>query len=457
MLDWLLQKELGFLSSREVILLAIAVCSFVFFVIRIPDLKFSILNMLRIFFSGRIQVVYFSSLVYITLCVILLKNLGLWQTFELKDTIMWAVSSSSLILKTFINVKNSRHLKSLVTDQLKVFAIVEYFITFYTMPIWAECLLQPTLLLLSIVRITKDQTVKNISDKAFQIIGTLIVIYGLIQLLQDLKYFLNQESLYSFLLPISLLVLYIPFIYFAFSWSRYESIFTSAHFKIKNKDLMWYFKKKSILTAKLDTVLVDRINTQVQIFGIDSKNDIDNLMHQVKCDALNEKNPPVIASDKGWSAWNALHYLQEYNLKITSYSKVFEDEDGHNYHASACKQLIEDTRYRANNVSYYLNGEKDVAKELKLHCYVDSNRVISETREMLAEIVSHLYLSAMDVELDSKYVKRVKKGKDFNFEVENIEVTFIKHYPSPPSKLPYYLKFNLKVNPLDASRTPVVS
>ena len=448
MFNFLFSTKISVFSSREFAFLLTA-CVIAFFALCKKEVKSSAISLMSSLFKSNIQLVFWSSVFYIAICVWMLKTLGLWTTNDFKDTLVWTLSSSTVLIGQITSLTSSRDFQKFFLRQFQLFALVEYVIMFYSMPFIVEILLQPVLFLLIIINNLTQDTKKEKSLHDFYSVilnffGLLIIVYSVVQLVYNYKIFASRQTLYSFLLPYVLLFLYLPYLWSIYRWAKWETFCSVLPLHVSNKALLSYIKRKASAFL-LDTVLLDRLLQQIQISSVKSKQDVDKVIAELRHNAKNEKKPPEVQLDLGWSPWIAIHSLEEDGLNIISYSKIDDSESSCNYFSFSCKTLCKDPRYNENNLSYYINGEKNFATELKLHCHVSTNRVIGNTRRQLSEIASNLYHKAMSKTLHKHYVKKIRRGKSFSYSTQHVQVSFKKDYSNSLERVPYYLKFELKL------------
>ena len=201
----------------------------------------------------QLIILYFAILIYCSIIVYVLYQWNFWQCSFLKDTIMWIVLSGFGMLIRHEHKNGFRHyLKNYFWDAISVTAIVIFISSAYTFNIWFELISVPVLFMFGGAQIYAESSQQPDHKRVAKFLQGIFVAYGLVAIsfslygvIGEFREFFTTETLRNFLLPIVLLIAFIPF-YYAFTlYSIYEVVFVQLKWPIRNKvSLVKYLKRK---------------------------------------------------------------------------------------------------------------------------------------------------------------------------------------------------------------------
>lgn len=281
----MLKEILDIFSNRE-----IATILWVSFFLLISMVSFSIressANLLRIFFDWKIQKFIIISAIYLFLIVLLLDTFCFWEISMLKDTIFWFFFTSLIVLhKSVDQSKNEKIFGVLLVENFKTIVVVEYVVNLYDFNLTFELIFVPLILLLTLI----DSVIKsvNIEKKTIELSSLFIFIVAITSILLTIKVFrnniseyLNLATLKSFLLPIILTCIFLPYAYFIALFANYETTFVIINMNLKNKKLRSFAKRRLLIRANFSIKRINRLSDQVKYFYISiDKNEIKKLLN----------------------------------------------------------------------------------------------------------------------------------------------------------------------------------
>lgn len=224
-------------------------------------------TVIPILFCRKIIVFSFIFITFLLFALYLLKWTAFWDSSMLKDTILWVVFVElPLFGKSIEKAKDNRFFYDLVIDNLKLFALFEFFISFWTFDLWLELIAIPATVLISALctlasREKQHRPAKTFFDMLMAIWGMIIIIHAISSTAKHPETFFIWNTLKSLILPVLLLVLNLPVIYGLALYSGYEQLFI----KIKNgaKD-KWKMKLQFFCFAGFSLSRVSAIRRNLQ-------------------------------------------------------------------------------------------------------------------------------------------------------------------------------------------------
>lgn len=277
-------------STRELAIVLWVVIAFAVCVIWKKTRK-NIWDVIKSAFCKKFVQLYLCIVAYSALIIYVLSLLKYWDWLLLKDSILSMIFIALVsCFKIILNKDRVRFLKELIIDAIKWTAIVQFVTSTYNFNFFVEFIVLFILFFIGCLSAVAERDEKN--KAVVKLCNALLIIYGLIsiifslnQAIHDYQNFITVATLKSFLLPIIMSLLYLPFIYFFAMHCLYEEIFMRLKFVVrKDKKLLRYFKLKTKLNfcfrlRKLESFRVSALFTR-ELFT--SKQDIDNFFNEIK-------------------------------------------------------------------------------------------------------------------------------------------------------------------------------
>lgn len=219
----------SFFSTRELALL-IWITLFVGAMSASTNLRQSMLDMLRSIFATKIGGILLIMIVYVGLVVCMLSGVGLFNYSLVKDLIFWFFSFAIVSFFTINKANTNSYFKGILIDCFRWTLFVEFLVNFYTFSFLAEVILLPILGLFFLVH-AYAQTNKehaattNVLTNILSVIGWGYFFFALYKTITDYKALFSMPTLFSFLLPVLLTILLIPFLYLVAVYMSYELLF----------------------------------------------------------------------------------------------------------------------------------------------------------------------------------------------------------------------------------------
>lgn len=276
-------------NNREI---ATAIWLLVIFVFLLSkrDIRRSLFGVVKAFFQIRILTLVVLMMVYTTGIVILLNKVNLWETSLLKDSILWFFTGMVMAFKYIPSKADENFFREIIVDNLKVVVIITFLVNTYTFSLIGELILIPiitTIILFEAVAQT-DEKFSPIAKlmRAFQIIiGSLILVYALSKAISDYRNLATLDTLRSFLLPILLSILFLPFMYFFKLFASYGKLFVWLNLGFeKSKKLKRYAKWEIIKHCRLSLEKIEKASNMsiYNLMQIKSEDDVTEMVRVYK-------------------------------------------------------------------------------------------------------------------------------------------------------------------------------
>ncbi|RXJ90745.1 hypothetical protein CRV01_06235 [Arcobacter sp. CECT 8983] len=231
--------------------------------------------LLRTLFAKPIFITILLFTLYISLEVILLAKIGYWELYLLKDTIIWSLTAFALILNHRAIVAKDNFLKKIIMDNIKILTIFQFIVNFYSFNYIVElCVVTLATLIVGMqaaVKLGPSKEGSELNEKVLNttlsILGGFLLYFTINELLDNPTHFFLVSTLKSFLLPVLLIILYIPFYYLIIIYSKYELINATVDRLIKDTTLSKYLKKLIFKKSLLRYSKLKTIHPQIYLFN----------------------------------------------------------------------------------------------------------------------------------------------------------------------------------------------
>lgn len=237
----------------------------------------SLVPIVKILTSKMFLIVFSLIGAYLFGIILLLKNLEVWQTSNLKDVLFWLFSVGLILVFKINDAKSNAYFKDIFFSAIKWTIVLEFVVNLYSFSLFMEIIILPVLVLLAMTQAVaemneKNQVVSKLLQNVIAIAGLSIFSFSLYKTIINFEALLTFQSLISFLLPSTITILFIPFLYLLALYSTYESYFIHLDFMTVKKDKVKETKKQifRIANINLDKLLRIRKNFEKRVFYDDT-------------------------------------------------------------------------------------------------------------------------------------------------------------------------------------------
>lgn len=257
----------------------------------LSKLRKSLVPIFKILTSKMFLIIFSLIGAYLYGIILLLKNLEVWQTSNLKDVLFWLFSVGLILVFKINEAKSNAYFKGIFLSAIKWTIVLEFIVNLYSFSLFKEIIILPILVFLAMTQAVaemdeKHKVVSKFLKNVIAIAGLSIFSYSLYKTIVNFDDVLTFQNLVSFLLPSTITVLFIPFVYFLALYSTYESYFIHLDFMTVKKDKVKETKKLILRIANinLDKLLRIKKNFEKKVFydDTDLKSYIHNISKQSK-------------------------------------------------------------------------------------------------------------------------------------------------------------------------------
>lgn len=439
------------LNNREwsIVIWSLITFSFLYFNPRFKDARNSFNQVLSILKSKPMIIVISLMISYVSLVIICLALMDIWEFEHIKITLIWFLSVACL---SFFKLEKYRgdgeFYKEFCLSNLRLIAIIHFIIGIYTFNIYVELALVPIIVfmaaLLAVAQMNKEHhSVATLVSNILSIYGLGLVGYTASMVINNFDSFANISNVYDFLVPSLLTILYLPFIYFMLTYTTYERLNLRLKAFIKNPELVKYAKYYAFWKFHFRFRLLDRWIKSLAFLSINSKDDIKQSIRQMYSLVNIERNPPPINTNRGWSPYGALTFIKDEGIIAENYHHIFYDE----WVAESKYTKTSEDSHIQNTVIYYVRGNATIATSLELNFMMRSLDTLAVGHEQLLYYAKALVSKALDRDMPDKIEKAIMAGTPSTFNIGHYEVLLIKEEWGNKALSGYDLEFCIRLNP----------
>jgi len=414
------------INNRELALLIWIVVFVIGVTIYKPTRK-TIPGLLKAVFQTKLIMIYGIMAVYTAGMVYFLFKYNLWDSSQIKNTVLWFLTVGLVSLNDMTSNKQINFFKKTIVDILGVTAIVQFVTGVYTFSFIAEFILIPIAALIGGMIAFAGSNPQHAAAK--KLLNGLLILTGLYtvgftiyKISTDFKTFASRGTLNDFLIPGALSLMFVPLVYVLALYASREVAFVGLGNTLSPKlvreakwhTLFYFFFNKQDLQRWKRLVFSQNIQTSKEV------RDSIKLIQKLK---RIEKTPPIVPVDKGWSPYKAKEVLTGEGIITSHYQPAFEDE----WHASSNYFKLNDD-ILANKIAYYITGNFEAAQDLKLVLDVTHPAKATDAHLKLFRCAKHLYKFAFNQDLPRNIADAIMRGQKKSVELEGKTVSVQKKY-----------------------------
>jgi len=237
------------MTSRETAT-AIWLFFLLIFVLRNKVLREGLGAVLTVIFRGPVRRWSILLCLYVILLCIGLSELGLWNSGDLKATLIWLPTAGLyMVYRTGFEQPEPRQLISRIfREGFKLSVILEFLISNFTFPFLVEFCLVPMAAFLAFIAAPgkvddpRARLAERFADNALTLVGLGLLLHATIQTALNWHEVWQSPTALALLLPILLSILTIPFLWALLTYMSYQDAFLRVRMLLKDSKLPRCFK-----------------------------------------------------------------------------------------------------------------------------------------------------------------------------------------------------------------------
>lgn len=193
--------------------------------------------------AWKIILCVFMMSAYVAMVVLALRTAGLWNTGNLKATVIWSLTATPAMAFDVGSItEDENYFQKAVRDGFKISVVLEFIINLYVLSLPLELLLIPTITIFACMLVITEsrdgfEPTHALLNTVLALIGLGLLAYAANRIYTDFQSFARLPTLTEFLLPILLTVLFLPFLYILAPIVSYENLFSRLQFLMNDPEL----------------------------------------------------------------------------------------------------------------------------------------------------------------------------------------------------------------------------
>ncbi len=263
-------------SNREIAYIFWTILIILFFLSKKIGNTFG--NVIKSFFASKLSLLYISMLLFTIMEVYVIYKIGFWNSNLIKDTSFWFITFSFLTLFKSIKARNIRDFIPIINDIFKLTIFLEFIINFMSFNLTVEIIMLPLITFIGIAKFLSEKSENKHSttflSNILSIIGLVYFSFSVFKTINEYSKFTSQENLNTFVLPVFLSFLSLPFFYLVALYNEYEQIFMRVKFMTKDKKNQNKIKRQIFKKAKFNLNRIALLRDKLIDFDLFETNDI---------------------------------------------------------------------------------------------------------------------------------------------------------------------------------------
>jgi hypothetical protein len=394
-----------------------------------PDIRSSLRDLINAFLQRKIAILIHLMGIYTLILIFLLARIDLWEVSQTKNTILWFFSTALVSFTGFSNIDEDPHyFRDAFKDNLKIVVLIEFILSFYTFNLGIELCLVPFVILLgctlAIAKSSQEYKIVEVFiNRLMEFMGLIIICFSVYKLITSFGEFAQIKTIYDLIVPSILSILILPYLYALSLYKNYETEFIKIQIFLKDKSLYKYAKYISIFRFNIHINYLRRWSKILSTGNISSKQDINTSISDFYKLLLKEKNPPNVAKADGWSPYSAADFLLSEGLKTGYYQHCYNND----WFASSPYLKIGEELLSSNNISYYIEGDSNIVRCLKLVLNINNSSNSIESHKVLLAASKQLFSNALDKNMPNELEHNILNGDNKEMFLDSSKIRIFRN------------------------------
>ncbi|MDR1501246.1 MAG: hypothetical protein LBT43_02160 [Prevotella sp.] len=415
-------------STREIALF-IWTLVFLFFLSRTKSVRQSMVGVLKAFFEKKLIIAFSTLLLYVLFVIFILQFIGYWDISLLKDTILWILFSGFILFMNVNKIEDVDYFAKVLKDNIKVIAIWEFVFNFYTFNLVGELIFIPTIFFFTVLHAFAKYSSKRekehikvvvLCKNILGIIGFGVICYITYKTITEYELLFSFTNLKSFILPILLVLLTLPYFYVLAVFMRYENLFIriNSFLKFKGEKQVKIAKKQTIIYANISLTKLSRIDRN--FMSLKTAKDIKQQIKTITKKPLHKKG--ILGTTAQIKLFNNIEKCRELLSSIEIWQFSEWRNIGNSFQSITPYYELPDSYYDSyvglpNNIACYLSGKETYIKQLNLTLNLNNKKQKESALLLFKECITKIS-DLLDLKITHDIFKSINKEKSANFQTE---------------------------------------
>ena len=309
-------------------------------------------------------------------------------------------------------------------DTLKLVVVIEFLIDFYPMSLWIEIILVPiTTFLVLFYETGKRQegaeSPTSIIGWLLTVIGIVIFGHALVSAGRDISTLFTVETVRDFAGPLVLTLLFLPYLFFVAVYVTYSNVFRRNIWAIPDPRIREFAKFHAVLAFGFNLELLRRWSRDLNNGYGESRDSIRLSIRTTIESFRREKTAIDVAYGEGWDPNRARLFLDGEGLLTDDYHTYGSEQE---FWGAGSSYLDLDSEALPNNIAYYIDGDQNIARQLKIVLNVNHPQNAEHAKSRFAEVAARLSTAATGSEIPARVKRGILSQSDNVVKREGLEL-----------------------------------
>lgn len=253
------------------------------------DFRGVIFAFVRALLDPKLLGMYASAALWLVAIVVVLANIGIWNSLLVKDTVMWFVGIAFVLM---LNANNSKEhfFHDAIVDNLKLTALIEFVSNIYSFNVLIE--LPLTLMIFSSAVVgevasmkPEHAPVKRLTDRVLSFIGWVMLAFVVCKSISNFSELVTWDTARSLVLPLILTIAFIPYVYALALQLAYDVVFFRVDFALRdNRPLARFTRGRLSKLCSNSLARVKRVtgSSEFDPWNLKNKEDVLNMIDRLE-------------------------------------------------------------------------------------------------------------------------------------------------------------------------------
>ena len=285
-----IDELISFFSNREWALIFWGIIVLIGMLLS-PKLRQSLRKLVKTILHPQLLCLYIIGYIWAFVGIFLLSTIDLWNMDILKDSIVYMLFSLTGLITNSLSLKSYRELTPICLENIKLGAIISFYINIYNFNFVIELIGLPIIVFLAFMqafgessKVDEHKQVASCLSRVINIIGVLCSIIALSWLIKNWQIIIEENTILSLLLPFFLTVWTLPYIYALAIYSKYEEWFVALYFRANKSDSIYKYRRNKVIQAcgiNLDKIVY--ISKHLHTYTSQTEIEFCDRLHEIDC------------------------------------------------------------------------------------------------------------------------------------------------------------------------------
>lgn len=331
----------------------------------------NLLGVLKSFCNKHVLTVYGAAVVWACIGVLFFSVLGVWEANNAKTTIFWFLGFAFVTLLKVPNdsVDERDYFNAYLKSLFQLAAVVAFIAEAYTFSIFWELVIFPILAVMVGLKAVSERKpehrqVVKVVDFFLIVFVFVFISYSLFKVIQKPSDFFSWAKFSGLFLPLLLSLWFIPFVMVLRAYIGYEKAFLRIGFWLKDKKLLRYAKRKSVMAFGTNIEALDfwRLDLEYKKSNIRNEADVDASIAYAINYKIKEKIRGAVPRELGWNPYDAKKFLNSHGLRCSHYKVNYM---GWGAESNPCQEGLG----CLSSITYFVSGNENYVHRLQLKLF----------------------------------------------------------------------------------------